>query len=484
MMTLQHLIYALLMWLLFPIIHGDNSGFDFYIKDWTAAGSMSANNSHQIIGYSIDPLTFYIFGGENGYNYDEYMYNPQNQSYQFVQKLDNAYVSPSQSYCTFVLPNQTSLIFFDSGLDLYEGDAKDFYVLNIQDQKINHIGESYQKPYAIYSECFATDGQRYIYLIGGKGGMSYGIMIFDVITYKWIIGPNTIIYPVIGAGCVYINDKLYVFGGGTQYIQQLSFTPNNVNYWTLVNANLTESIGWATAIYPVKDMSTMDYYKSNTIFIFAKQFCNKFNYKTHAIMNCTKLPANFAYGAGIYAFVENQYRFYWFGGGTYGLDEGSTRIQYALLERNNVSDNNTCYVCSWTANSGLNTLDLTYFSNITITKTSGSNENIFYRYTPCCNTLSCNTKNEMVDLFNSKNDVCDRYLAIWNNTAQVQVFYDINSKSWEFVYTNGEKCNGFESLLNIIWKCNPNIQSYNVTVANNVATCQHQIVIDSNFACN
>ena len=62
--------------------------------------------------------------------------------------------------------------------------------------------------------------------------------------------------------------------------------------------------------------------------------------------------------------------------------------------------------------------------------------------------------------------------------------YDKDSKSWQFIYLNGDKCDGFESVLEVIWKCDQDVAKYDVISAANLAQCQDEIIIASRYACH
>eukprot|EP01084_Bolivina_argentea_P130113 229719_1 len=458
-----------------------SSDFDFWINKWVDAGNMTYNNSQQIAGINSNAEIFYLLGGRDKISDGIYMYNPYNMTYEGIKPYSTQYTATGQTYVTINQQDGSSYLYFDT-YDPSGRNKDNFYALNLQNQKLNTIGKP--SGYGLSEDCYVYDGQRYIYSLGGYPSPYYtgsSFLIFDTSDYEWHIGP-----PMPGqgwsqSGCVLVANQLFVFGGVyNNHITMLNMS-SKVQSWSILNVSLTDENPYGvTAIYPVFNMKTMDNYISNTVFIFADQFCNKFNYRTHAIQECNQLPPvlpGAGDGAYIYAYVGNEFRIYVFGGHAVG-----NKIQYALLESNITFYNNSS--CSWKANNGNNTLDLNNFMQETIVQRTQSNENVFYRYTPCRNSLMCNNINEMVDLFSVANGTCDRYLSVWDDMLKHQVFYDIDNKSWQFIYTNGKKCNGLESILNIIWKCNTKIKSYNVTFANSLSQCHDQIVIESNFACD
>ena len=101
---------------------------------------------------------------------------------------------------------------------------------------------------------------------------------FDVVNYKWTIGPPFNI-PRYNAACKYVANQLFIFGGltessvysGTSVVEMLN-SPSSANEdskWQMINytgpMNDANMIG-TVAIYPVKMQSQM-IIGSNTIFI-------------------------------------------------------------------------------------------------------------------------------------------------------------------------------------------------------------------------
>merc|ERR1712129_413224 len=130
-------------------------------------------------------------------------------------------------------------------------------------------------------------------------------------------------------------------------------------------------------------------------------------------------------------------------------------------------------------NGGNNKLDLSSFANGTIVGQSDSDSNLFFRYSPCRNAFKCATTADMIDLYDITSETCDRTLAIWNGDGDVN--YNEKEKSWEFVYTDGESCDGFASITTVLWTCNTDIASFKVTKAYTSAPCQNFIEIEANI---
>ena len=147
--------------------------------------------------------------------------------------------------------------------------------------------------------------------------------------------------------------------------------------------------------------------------------------------------------------------------------------------------------CIWKSPNGTNTIDLKPFQNETIIGASDTDDHVFYRYSPCRNGLSCKGgsdgkhMNHMVDTFDIVNMQCSHnlYLAQWQASSLSNVHYDAKDKKWQFIYTNGQMCNGFKPVTTIIWSCNPSTSSATIIKARETALCQHVVEIESSVAC-
>ena len=88
----------------------------------------------------------------------------------------------------------------------------------------------------------------------------------------------------------------------------------------------------------------------------------------------------------------------------------------------------------------------------------------------------------MAYLINTKNFECNKYLAIWKNGIN-EPNYNKQLKSWQFVFTNGELCNGFECVFIVNWNCDQHAINPQIN-ANERGQCIYQITINSTLACD
>ena len=83
---------------------------------------------------------------------------------------------------------------------------------------------------------------------------------------------------------------------------------------------------------------------------------------------------------------------------------------------------------------------------------------------------------------------CSKYLAIWEgvNGKDMMVNYDkANNGSWQFVFSNGEKCNGgYESVFEVYWICDRNVNPFKLISSSTTGICSYQMVISSYLACS
>mmetsp|Transcript_63682 Transcript_63682/g.57330 ORF Transcript_63682/g.57330 Transcript_63682/m.57330 type:complete len:339 (-) Transcript_63682:139-1155(-) len=120
------------------------------------------------------------------------------------------------------------------------------------------------------------------------------------------------------------------------------------------------------------------------------------------------------------------------------------------------------------------------------------NDDLYYVYTPCTNTFRCdNDIFAMAYLFNISSFECNKYLAQWED-GMIEPTYSEELKTWEFVYTNGEPCNGTNSkeggggLQNVFvvdWICDPHANQPKITQAQQNG-CVYTMNINSTIACH
>eukprot|EP01084_Bolivina_argentea_P003224 6025_1 len=452
---------------------------------------MTDANTMQFGVFDANSSLFYILGGKGRPNkYIESIYDINADRFRYNQTFEVSYynIGGGQVYTTFVKSNNSSFLYFTNYNSMENPMYKsNFFLFDLQNNELQQIGKLYPKQIPSYIECYTTDNKQYIYLIGGS--VDYepvkSFFKFDIYQNEWINGSSLNIARH-GAACAYAENQLFVFGGDDSStgiknltIETLNLSSDTKSYWKVVNSTFPGSYQ-QIAFYPNTANKN-----SNTIFIFqgsmqrsTSSICHKFNFQTYDIMHCNNYPNIYVYGAlTLYVYAQNQHRLYLFGGDTIINSKYQTisMIQYAVLDYNG-TDN----ICSWNANNGKNVLDLSDLYGQSIW---GSNNQYYYRYTPCTNMLTCNGTNEMVaKLYEHNNLACSSYIAIWDNYT-TKVDYDNGNKTWQFVYRNGEKCNGAETLTTLIWKCNGDISKYKMTVTN-ISQCQYEIVIESNYACN
>jgi len=140
--------------------------------------------------------------------------------------------------------------------------------------------------------------------------------------------------------------------------------------------------------------------------------------------------------------------------------------------------------CLYHSQDSQHMLNLTQLEGTTIAKVDDTDASLVWYLSPCDNLLSCNDMKANSAIMNVAEMKCDKYLSIWQN-GEVIPKYDENDKMWQFIYTNGEQCNGLESVLQVYWMCDPNMHNKSeMVVAQTLAQCEYQMVINSSFACN
>eukprot|EP01084_Bolivina_argentea_P024281 45260_1 len=138
--------------------------------------------------------------------------------------------------------------------------------------------------------------------------------------------------------------------------------------------------------------------------------------------------------------------------------------------------------CEWT--NGNNKLNLTRFEGTTLSYKDVNNSDMVWALSPCDNLGSCDGKKVNSYLFNVSTMACMQYLSIWND-GQVKPQYDAQDKIWQFVYNNGEKCNGLQEELQVNWYCDPAQHDSAVIVsATKTGQCTYEISVNSSSACS
>eukprot|EP01083_Nonionella_stella_P259126 885056_1 len=140
--------------------------------------------------------------------------------------------------------------------------------------------------------------------------------------------------------------------------------------------------------------------------------------------------------------------------------------------------------CLFRSSDSKHSLNLTQYEGTTLAKVDDNDNSLIYSISPCDNLLPCNNMQVNTYQFDLNKMACVKYLSIYKD-GQVIPKYDETDKMWQFIYTNGQPCNGLESVLQVYWRCDPNMNNKSQIVnAQELATCNYQMIINSSFACN
>lgn len=161
------------------------------------------------------------------------------------------------------------------------------------------------------------------------------------------------------------------------------------------------------------------------------------------------------------------------------IDYEST-IQFAELGYN--ESNTTNSTCSWTSND--HELDLSAFQGQEIATVDPQNNSISYGISPCDNLLSCDNLKVMSYILDIQDTKCVKYLSIWQNGV-ISPNYNPEMKTWQFVYNNGQLCDGFENIFEVFWVCDKS-EKNNAKIVDFDKTdvCSYKMIINSSFACS
>eukprot|EP01084_Bolivina_argentea_P227737 384674_1 len=303
----------------------------YYIKEWITLNNSVPSKSYMMIaGYdcfsSRDIVT--IIGGVSNC-YSIYEYNITSQKLTTLSHTLDVYVKSYPAYSYITLHNK---IYFSNYFYLDINKFENFFIYDISDYTLTHTGTQHPKPVATSSECYATDGLQYIYLISTWNPTpsdddpvdTRTFLIFNTKTNEWSVG-SKLNEGRIDPACIYNeHDRtLYVFGGERiNSIEKLVYS-QLLNEWKLIDAKLFG--GSFMEIYAY----TIPY--SNTIFIvggYTQEICNIFDVDTQSIIpgSCYRRPIQARASSMIY--VDYWHRMYSIGGAIDGVDTYS--IQYAV----------------------------------------------------------------------------------------------------------------------------------------------------------
>lgn len=141
--------------------------------------------------------------------------------------------------------------------------------------------------------------------------------------------------------------------------------------------------------------------------------------------------------------------------------------------------------CSFETDDGEHVLDITHVAGKTLSFQNQDNFDEYFVYTPCTNTMRCKDDTiAMAYLFDNQDFQCDRYLAVWDYQS-VEPSYSPSKKIWQFVYENGQKCDGLENVFVVNWVCDKYAASPKIVEAmQSGSSCVYSMSINSSLACD
>eukprot|EP01084_Bolivina_argentea_P319826 554782_1 len=165
--------------------------------------------------------------------------------------------------------------------------------------------------------------------------------------------------------------------------------------------------------------------------------------------------------------------------------------EFTLLSKYACGVNNTATTtpipsgeCIWMSSDGNHMLNISSIIGQTLSISEGNTSYLYYLYTPCTNTLKCdNNTYAMAYIFDGYRFECKKYLAVWEDGINGPN-YSEELKTWQFVFTNGERCDNFENVFIIEWVCDEAAVKPSVVKAIETITCNYQLVINSSLACH
>eukprot|EP01084_Bolivina_argentea_P270905 460762_1 len=140
--------------------------------------------------------------------------------------------------------------------------------------------------------------------------------------------------------------------------------------------------------------------------------------------------------------------------------------------------------CIFKSENGNHTLNMASIRGKLLTEADEDKPDLYYMYTPCTNSAKCNNNTSvMAYIFDGMNFECKQYLAIWED-GYIEPNYIEGVGIWQFTYTNGQPCNGGQTVFNVEWICDKTASAPRVIQAKKIATCVYQMVINSTLACD
>eukprot|EP01084_Bolivina_argentea_P019348 35983_1 len=207
-----------------------SQSINYYIEEWKSCNTTNETNDYGMVaGFDITSGLITIVGGTN-YQTNHYQYNITSCK---LIKLNtslssNIYIISPNSYTSL-----NNMIYFYSEAILSNLYGNSFFTYNMNTLTLSQIGNDYPKPGQTQQECYTTNQIDTIFLIGGQQCCPFFISktfsAFNTTNNKWIQGPD-LIFPRRKAGCIYSNDKIFIFGGETD-------TKNSSNTIEMINAS-------------------------------------------------------------------------------------------------------------------------------------------------------------------------------------------------------------------------------------------------------
>lgn len=135
--------------------------------------------------------------------------------------------------------------------------------------------------------------------------------------------------------------------------------------------------------------------------------------------------------------------------------------------------------CEW--NVGENTLNLTRYNGYMLNY--ADTQGLIWSVSPCTNSISCLNNDMGMSTVGTLSN-CIQRLALWDQGLTDPTYSSNGGGQYEFVYQNGDECAGGEaSLTRIFWNCNQLATTARITAAAEKSSCEFEIQIDSNLAC-
>eukprot|EP01084_Bolivina_argentea_P072702 131997_1 len=144
--------------------------------------------------------------------------------------------------------------------------------------------------------------------------------------------------------------------------------------------------------------------------------------------------------------------------------------------------------CQWQSSDGKHVLNISSIKGKSFSITDGDNMKLVYVYSPCANTMLCDSDDSIDDIYamlylmDVESFECYTYFAIYEN-GKIEPHYNEELKMWQFVYTNGKLCGGFECIFIVNWICDQASEIPQIVKINQDEQCVYVMDINSTFAC-